>query len=315
MLHATLADQSWVDDLGPIEGVRTSVWDLRGPAPRTPIDVVVAPYQGAAEVIGAVGQVPSVRLVQLLTAGYDGILEQVPDRVAVANAAGVHDASTAELALALVLAAQRGLPGFVRAQDQGVWGPRPFLPSLADRRVLVVGYGQVGRAIARRLMPFEARLTAVASRARAGDDLVDAVHGIDELLKLLPDTEIAIVVTPLSPDTEGLIGEGFLAALPDDALVVNVARGPVADTAAILRHTGRLRFALDVTDPEPLPEGHPLWHAEGVLITPHVGGVSTAFRPRALALLREQLTRLAAGDEPDHVVGQGSASSAKPAWG
>lgn len=301
MVLASLPDADWLADVGPIPGVDTLVWDPRDPAPDAPIEVVVAPYIGAARHIAHVASVPSVRLVQLLTAGFDGVPEQLPDHIAVANAAGLHDDSTAELALALTLAAQRGLPDFVRDQDRGVWHPA-WRPSLADRRVLLVGYGSVGRAIVRRLLPFEARVTAVASRSRPGDELVDAVHGTDELPALLPDAEIVIVVVPLLDATRGLVDEAFLAALPDGALVVNVARGPVADTAAILRHAGRLRFALDVTDPEPLPDGHPLFTALGVLISPHVGGLSSAMRPRAIRLLRDQLGRLGRGEPPVNVV-------------
>lgn len=299
-------DTDWRDDVGPVDGITPVVWHPREPAPQTPIDVVVAPYVGAARSIAAVREVPSVRFVQLLTAGYDGILEQLPVSVRVANAAGVHDDSTAEMGMALALASQRGIPGFVRAHPEGHWKFPGLLPSLADRRVLIVGYGSVGRALGRRLAPFEVDLTVVAGRARDGDDLVDRVHAIEDLPELLPTAEVVFVVVPLSEGTRGLIGEEFLAALPDDALVVNLARGPVADTDAVLRHTGRLRFALDVTDPEPLPPDHPLWRAPNVLISPHVGGASSAFRPRALRMLRAQLTRLSRGEEPEHIVGSGT---------
>ena len=140
-------------------------------------------------------------------------------------------------------------------------GPLGQRPSLAGSRVLIVGYGSVGRAIARRFDAFEVTLTAVASRARAGDDLVDAVHGIDELPELLPDQDVVVVIVPLNDSTHRLVDEAFLEAMPDGSLLVNVARGPVADTDALVRHAGRLRIALDVTDPEPLPDGHPLWSA------------------------------------------------------
>lgn len=304
-MFVSFPDAGWRDDLGPIDGITPVIWHPRDPAPDAAPDVVVAPYVGAARSIAAVAAVSSVRFVQLLTAGYDGILEQLPDTIRVANAAGVHDDSTAELAVALALASQRGIPGFVRAQPEGRWKFPGLLPSLADRRVLIVGYGSVGRALASRLLPFEVELTAVAGHARDGDGLVDRVHGIDDLPGLLPRAEVVFIVVPLTDATRGLVDDDFLASLPDDALVVNIARGPVADSDAVLRHTGRLRFALDVTDPEPLPPDHPLWHAPNVLISPHVGGASSAFRPRALRMLRAQLTRLAAGEEPKHVVGRG----------
>jgi phosphoglycerate dehydrogenase-like enzyme len=147
------------------------------------------------------------------------------------------------------------------------------------------------------LLPFEVQVTAVASRARAGDQLVASVHGVDELAYLLPSHDVVIVVVPLNEHTTKLVDDGFLAAMPDGALLVNVARGGVVDTDALLRHAslGRIRAALDVTDPEPLPIGHPLWTTQGILVTPHVGGASTAFMPRATRLLQEQLGAYAVG--------------------
>ncbi|WP_350227129.1 NAD(P)-dependent oxidoreductase [Barrientosiimonas endolithica] len=167
-----------------------------------------------------------------------------------------------------------------------------------------MGYGSVGRAIVRRLQAFETDVTVVASRAREGDDLVERVHGIDELRALAPRAEILVLIVPLTDDTRGLVDAELLALLPEQALVVNVARGPVVDTDALVEacQAGRVRAALDVTDPEPLPEDHPLWSAPGVLISPHVGGASTAFEPRALDFLREQLGAHARGEGLTHVV-------------
>lgn len=296
-------DAGWLRDVGPVDGVTSVLWDPSSDPPAEDVEVYLAPYMARPEQVAVVAQKPSVRLVQLLSAGYDSVLPVLPDGVALANAAGVHDASTAELTLGLILAAQRGIDDAARAMPAGEWPrQRDFRPSLADRRVLIIGYGSVGRAIARRLNPFEVSLTAVASRPRSGDDLVPAVHGIDDLPDLLPEHDVVVVVVPLTESTRGLVDDSFLSALADDSLVVNVARGQVADTDALLRHAGRLRLALDVTDPEPLPQDHPLWTVPGVLITPHVGGVSTAFRPRAVRMLREQLGRLARGEEPMNVV-------------
>jgi phosphoglycerate dehydrogenase-like enzyme len=262
---------------------------------------------GGGARVRALEHAPHTEVVQLLSAGYDDALPHLPPGVALANAAGVHDASTAELAVGLALAALRGLPEFGRAQDQGRWLPLEIRPALADRRVLVLGYGSIGRAVAARLAPFEVQLTAVASRARGGDDLVPAVHGVDELADLLPRQDVVIVVVPLVPATTRLVDAAFLARLPDGALLVNVARGGVVDTEALLRETGsgRLLAALDVTDPEPLPPGHPLWASPGVLISPHVGGATTAFRPRAVRLLQDQLGAYAAGRPLRNVVHAG----------
>lgn len=305
MVTVSLPDQSWRDAVGPVDGVTTLVWDPADPPPAEELDVFVAPYMASPDQIEPVRQQPSVRLVQLLSAGVDAALPVVPEGIALANAHGVHDAATAELAVALVLASQRGIDDFARAQAKGEWLPRQFRPGLADKRVLVLGYGSVGSAIAERLAPFEVKLTAVASRARAGDNLVERIHGTDELLDLLPQQDIVISVLPGTAATKGMLGTETLAALPDGALVVNVGRGPALDTDAALAEAGRLRFALDVTDPEPLPHGHPLWSAPGVIVSPHVGGVTEAFRPRMVALLREQLRRLVAGEKPLHVVDRG----------
>ncbi|KQU70672.1 2-hydroxyacid dehydrogenase [Phycicoccus sp. Root101] len=298
MTLVTLPGQDWIDAVGPVPGLELAVWDMTGPPERADeVRVVVPPYMGAGPLLPNIRHAPSVELVQTLTAGYEDIAAVLPDGVALANAAGVHDASTAELALALTLAALRDFPDFHAAQQEGRWLPGSIHPALADKRVLILGYGSIGRAIAARFTPFEVDLTAVASRARAGDELVRSVHGVDELPGLLPEHDVVVVIVPLGEATAGLVDDAFLSAMPDGALLVNVARGGVVDTDALVKHleAGRLRAALDVTDPEPLPAGHPLWSAPGVLITPHVGGASTAFKPRAVRLLREQLGAYAAG--------------------
>ncbi len=305
MVVVSLPDQSWIDAVGPVEGVDLVVWDLVDPPPDAPVEVVVPHYMRPAGQLAALSRMPSLRVVQLLTAGYETAVEHLPPDVVLANAAGVHDDSTAELGVGLALAVLRGIPDFVRSQEAGTWLRAGIRPSLADRRALVVGYGSVGRAVAERLVAFKATVTAVASRARPGDGLVDRVHAVDELPALLPAHDLVVVVTPLTEATRHLVDDAFLSALPDGAVVVNIARGAVADTDAVLRHTGRLLFGLDVTEPEPLPDGHPLWAAPGVLISPHVGGASTAFVPRAVALLRGQLARIGAGHPPLHVVATG----------
>ncbi|MBM6545851.1 2-hydroxyacid dehydrogenase [Janibacter sp. YIM B02568] len=301
-LVASFPDEQWLDAVGPVDGVTSVVWAPEGPVPEEDVDVYVAPYMGGPDQVAVVAEKPSVRLVQLLSAGYHNVVPVLPEGVALANAAGVHDDSTAELAVGLALASLRGIDDAARDMTKGEWPGRRVRRSLADSRVLVVGYGSIGRAIARRLGSFEVSLTAVASRARGGDDLVERVHGIDELPGLLPDHDVVVLVVPLTDDTRHLVDDDFLSALADGSLVVNVARGPVVDTDAMLRHAGRLSFALDVTDPEPLPADHPLWSAPGVLVTPHVGGVTTAFRPRAVRLLRRQLEALVGGGDPLNVV-------------
>ena len=268
------------------------------------VDFYVLPYSLSSDAAALMKQMPRLRAAQLLSAGYEHVVPHVPAGVTLCNGRGIHDASTAELALTLMLASQRNIPGYVRAQDRGEWR-QEWRPSLADRRVLILGYGSIGAAIETRLLPFEVKVTRVASRARQG------VHSVDELPELLPHAEIVVIVTPATELTRGMVDASFLARLPDDALVVNVARGSIVDTDALVAELecGRLRAALDVTDPEPLPAGHPLWHAPGVLISPHVGGPTSAFWPRAQRLVREQLTRFADGADLANVVIPADASS------
>jgi len=251
----------------------------------------VLPYTFNPVPLELLRQMPRLRIAQTLTAGYEHVLPYLPDGVRLHNAVGVHDASTAELAVALILASLRGIPDFVRGQDRGEWRFDRY-DALADRTVLIVGYGGVGAAIDRRLAGFEVDVRRVARHAR------DGVAPMSALPALLPVADVVILCVPLTDDTRGLADAPFLARMRDGALLVNVSRGPVVDTDALLTElgTGRLRAAVDVTDPEPPPAGHPLWTAPGLLISPHVGGNSTAFRPRAERLIVAQLTRYAAGE-------------------
>jgi phosphoglycerate dehydrogenase-like enzyme len=286
----------WPEGEGPAE---VTVWDVRS-APAGEPSFVVLPYMSPPDV-DRLRALRSVRVWQTLSAGYENVLPHLPDGVTLCNARGVHDASTAELAVGLAIAGLRGIGDYARSQVDGGWlsGTRR---SLADRSVLLLGAGSVGEAVARRLDPFEVSLTRVASRAR--DDERGHVRGVDELPGLLPRHDVVIVVVPLTERTRGLVDAAFLAALPDGALIVNVARGPVVDTPALVAEltSGRLAAALDVTDPEPLPPGHPLRTTPNTLISPHVGGDTTAFPRRARALLREQLTRFAEGRPLTNVV-------------
>ncbi|MEU9716046.1 2-hydroxyacid dehydrogenase [Streptomyces sp. NPDC047976] len=297
---------------GEIDGLpdrfRYRQWDGEDTFPADPADCVfyVTPYMKSQEVtLRPLARMPALRVVQTLTAGIDHVLPGLGDLrpgVRLCNARGVHEASTAELALTLVLASLRGIPGMVRGQDREEWRGG-FYDALADRSVLIVGYGAIGAAVEDRLVPFECGpVTRVARSARTAPH--GPVHALADLPGLLPDADVVVVTTPLTEDTRGLVDAAFLGRMKDGALLVNVSRGPVVETAALLAEleSGRLRAALDVTDPEPLPAGHPLWHAPNVLITPHVGGSSSAFEPRAKRLLARQLTRFAAGEEVHNTV-------------
>jgi phosphoglycerate dehydrogenase-like enzyme len=279
------------------EGPHYRFWDGGPDFPADPADCAyyVVPYMKPSEVgVRPLPRMTSVEVVQTLSAGIDHVepgLTHLRPGVRLCNARGVHEASTAELTLTLILASLRGIPDFVRAQDRGEW-LGGFRPALADRSVLIVGYGSIGAAIEDRLTPFEpARVARVARSART--TARGPVHPLTDLPALLPDADVVVLSTPLTEATRGLADGAFLARMKDGALLVNVARGPVVDTKALLAEveTGRITAALDVTDPEPLPRDHPLWRAPGVLISPHVGGPTSAFLPRAKRLLIDQLTR------------------------
>src|SRR3954452_24058887 len=185
----------------------------------------------------------------------------------------------------------RSLPFFARGREAGRWSSATH-SSLVGARVLVVGAGDIGRAIGRMMAGFDVDLTYVARTAR------DGVRSTADLPRLLPDADVVIVVVPLTPETRGMVDAGFLAAMKDGALLVNAARGVIVDTAALLAEltAGRLRAAVDVTDPEPLPEGHPLWSAPGLLLTPHVGGAVPQTNARAAAAVVDQIGRILAGE-------------------
>lgn len=271
------------------------------PASIGQLEFFVLPYMSGPKVLDRVGEMTGLKVVQTLTAGVDDVSPRVPEGVQLCNAAGVHDTSTAELALALTLASGRQLDNYARNMPAGRWA-REFGRALADQRVLIVGYGHIGEAIEARVAAFEvASVTRVARRARDGQT---PVHAIADLPDLLGSADVVYLIAPLTAETSGLIGARELSLLPDGALLVNVSRGKLVDTDALVAETatGRIRAALDVTDPEPLPADHPLWRTPGVLVSPHVGGASSAFWPRADRLIAAQLRRFATGHELENIV-------------
>lgn len=298
-------DPGLAEAIGEVDGAEFVLWNLDGPAPRAEIDIVVPPYWGGRRRLAEIAQVQT-KLVQWQSIGFDGVDRFVPAGVPVANATTVHETSTAELALGLTLAAQRGIDQFVRDGLTATWNLRSF-PSLADRRVLIVGFGGVGKATEARLAGFEARITRIARSARTERNLAGEeveVLAFSQLRDELAKAEVVILTVPLNDETRGMIDAEALAAMPDDALLVNVARGGVVVTDALVSElsSGRLRAALDVTDPEPLPADHPLWQCSNVLITPHAGGDSTAMLPRMAALIRRQIEHVRQGERPENIV-------------
>ncbi|HEX7746800.1 MAG TPA: 2-hydroxyacid dehydrogenase [Micromonosporaceae bacterium] len=256
----------------------------------------VPPFLAQAESVTLAAAMPELRVVQLLSAGADTWVGRLPEPVTLCDARGVHDSSTAEWVVAAMLSYLREFPGFARAQARREWAYADFAPTdeLAGKRVLIVGAGSIGAALHARLAPFEVAVTQVARTARPAE----GVHGVAELPGLLPVADVVVLIVPLTGQTRGLVDAAFLAAMPDGALLVNAARGPVVDTDALVAEvsTGRIGAALDVTDPEPLPVDHPLWERPNVLLTPHVAGSVRGLLPRAYQLAGQQVRRFAAGE-------------------
>ncbi|WP_346232670.1 2-hydroxyacid dehydrogenase [Parafrigoribacterium mesophilum] len=298
-LTVSVPNESMRRRLAPVDGAGFAVWDMVG-TPPAGITMAVVPYMSPVSTLRAIAGT-GISIVQSQSIGYDGVADVLPAGTTFCNAAGVHEASTAELAVALTLASLRGIPEFALAQAERRWAHDRF-EALADKRVLVIGQGGVGRAAAMRFRPFEVELVRVASTARTDEH--GAVHAVSELAALLPEVDVVLLAVPLTPATTRLVDDDFLGAMKRGSLLVNVSRGAVVDTHALVAHArdGRVRAALDVTDPEPLPADHPLWTTPGILITPHVGGDSTAMAPRVDRLIREQAARLVRGDEPLNVV-------------
>lgn len=269
-------------------------------------------------------QVPHLRglkVVQALWAGVDMLLPLLPPGVTLCDAQGVHDITVAEWAVTAILAMQKYLPFYFNLQQQEDWSGRrqaeqlyrqwhalppelrtpALVDELADSTLLIVGYGSIGRAIESRLAPFGARFLRVARHAREG------VSPVSQLDELLPQADIVVLVTPLTAETRHLMNAARIAGMKHGALLVNAARGAVVDTEALVQalNEKRIRAAIDVTDPEPLPAGHPLWKAPNLLITPHVAGASARFIKRALKLASEQAGRYVRGEALINVVASG----------
>jgi phosphoglycerate dehydrogenase-like enzyme len=300
----TLPFAELVDRFGPVpEGVELDVWDVESPYPRADeVAVTMLPfYFGGRHRWQYVHDLPNLRLLQLPSAGYEHAVPHVPDHAELANGRGIHDDETAELAVGLALTSLRELGAFQADRARGVWDARTTR-SLADRRVTVVGYGAIGSAIATRFEAFRTVVTVVARTAREQDGR--QVRAFGDLPALAADTDVLVLITPLTDETEGLVDATLLGALPDGALVVNVSRGKVVDTDALVAEleSGRLSAALDVTDPEPLPAGHPLWTTPNTVLTPHVGGNTDLSVPRSVELMRRQVAALADGRPFENVI-------------
>ena len=277
----------------PTDGIAPAASDLDS------IEFYVPRYMGGPAAIAMIPEMKNLKVIQSPNAGVDDVLKIRPEGVTLCNAAGVHDASTAELAVALSIASRRGFAAFARDQVDQRWG-HERMSSLADSNIAIVGYGNIGKTIARMLSNFEVTITAFSKSGR------DGALTLDHFDRLLPTFDVIILIVPLNDQTHHLMNAARLASMKDGAALINVARGPVVDTDALIAelNSGRITAGLDVTDPEPLPAGHPLWSAKNVIITPHVGGDSAAFIPRGRKLVEEQLARFASGQPLLHIVAQ-----------
>ena len=261
----------------------------------------VPAYMGGRAALELTKQMPNLKYLQMPNAGYDDAMEFVRPGMTLCNGRSIHDDSTAELAVGLTIASLRNFPEFVRNQDKGKW-VHTREKSINDRKIGVIGFGSIGSTVARMLSGFSVEIMPFTQSGR------DNTTPITDLDMHLPSLDVVILILPLTKESKHLFDARRLALMKNGALLVNVARGPIVDTDALVKelNSGRITAALDVTDPEPLPDGHPLWSAKGVLISPHVGGNTTAFEPRARRLIKSQLELLAAGKPLNNIIVAGN---------
>jgi phosphoglycerate dehydrogenase-like enzyme len=281
-------------EMGPLPA---NVELVAEPAPD--VEMLVLGPEFAKDVPAIFEQLPGLRVVQSFSAGVDYLLPLIPPGITLCSAVGVHDASVSEWVIGAILAMRRRLPEFIEQQRRAEWKrdlaePADFsnhpIDDLEDSTVLVLGYGSIGKALAARLAPFGARVVGVAQHAR-----VDAVTP-ESLPQLLPEADVVVDLLPLTPATRKFVDTKFFSQMKPGAIFVNAGRGGTVDTDALLDalRSGRIRAALDVTDPEPLPADHPLWKETNVLITPHIAGTVAQWERRAYRFAGEQIRRYAA---------------------
>jgi phosphoglycerate dehydrogenase-like enzyme len=290
-----------VATLNPLpDGIEADVWTGAEPLPDSKDDVefIVLPGGVRPGTLAEITKLPKLRVIQLMSAGAERVIPYIPKGITLCNARGAHDAATAEWTVGALVASLRNFPRFTRAQEAGEWD-FTVSESVAGKQVLIVGYGSIGAAVERRLAGWEVTIDRIARHPRQG------VRPLTELHEALETADVVVILLPVTDETRHLVDADFLKSMKDGALLVNAARGPIVDTGALLAEltSGRISAALDVTDPEPLPPGHPLWQAPGLLLTPHVGGAITDATDRAYAVVRDQLARYAVGEPLRNVIG------------
>ncbi|WP_405496675.1 2-hydroxyacid dehydrogenase [Nocardia sp. NBC_00511] len=293
-------DDYGFDAVSKLEGARPLRYTIGEPLPAgaDSAEVFVPTFLARRDdVVDLMRSLPKLRLVQLLTAGAEAWVGQIPGEVMLSTARGAHGASTAEWAITGLLAVYREFTGFAVAQREHRW-TQHRTDTLHGKRILIIGAGDLATELQRMLIPFDTTVALVGTTAR------DGVHGSDEIPALLPHFDAVVLMVPVTADTIGMVDSTFLARMPDDAILVNAARGPVVRTDDLLSElrSGRLRAILDVTDPEPLPAAHPLWDAPGLLLTPHVGGSSSGNVQRGWAIATGEIARYLAGQPPENLV-------------
>ncbi len=265
------------------------------------ITFYVPTYMGGQPALELTKKMPNLKILQMPNAGYDDAMEYVRDGMTLCNGKSIHDDSTAELAVGLTIASLRGFPDFVRNQDKSDW-VHVKNKSINDRKIGIIGFGSIGTTIAKMLSGFAVEIIPFTQSGR------DNTIAITDLDKHLPTLDVVILILPLTKESKHLFDAKRLSLMKEGALLVNVARGPIVETDALVKelNSGRITAALDVTDPEPLPKDHPLWQAKGVLISPHVGGNTTAFESRARRLIESQLNLLADGKPLNNIIVSGN---------
>ena len=290
-----------VATLNPLpDGIEADVWTGGEPLPdsRDDVEFIVLPGGVRPGTLAEITKLPKLRVFQLMSAGAERVTPYIPKGITLCNARGAHDAATAEWTVGAIVASLRNFPRFAKAQEAGEWD-FTVSESVAGKQVLIVGYGSIGAAVERRLAGWEVTVDRIARHPRQG------VRPVTELHEALEKADVVVILLPVTDETRHLVDADFLKSMKDGALLVNAARGPIVDTGALLAEltSRRISAALDVTDPEPLPPGHPLWQAPGLLLTPHVGGAITDASDRAYAVVRDQLARYAVGEPLRNVIG------------
>ena len=281
--------QGWKLISAPVDTLRNSDF--------AEITIYIPTYMGGKKSLDPISDLTNLKTVQLLTAGYEDVIPFMRDELTLCNARGVHDFSTSELAISLILAHYKDHREFAQSQSQGSWNHKTT-GSTYGKEIAIIGAGSVAQRLKSMLAPFECKVTMFGQSAR------DGVEAISTVQATVGKFDCVVLLVPLTASTQNLVDAAFLKAMKDGALLVNVARGPVVNADALCAELAskRLFAALDVTDPEPLTNGHPLWSYENCTVIPHVGGDSTAFEPQARAFLAEQFERIAQGKQPINIV-------------